>query len=62
MFSFEPGMGTPRRIAAAVDRLISLPPDERRDVRETIAAFSRREWTWERTAARLLDAAGYAKS
>jgi glycosyltransferase involved in cell wall biosynthesis len=62
MFSFEPGTGAPRRIAAAIDRLISLPADERRDVRETVAAFSRREWTWERTAARLLDAAGYAKS
>jgi glycosyltransferase involved in cell wall biosynthesis len=57
MFSFEPGVGAPRRIAEAVDRLISIPADERRELRETIAAFAGREWTWDRTAERLLEAA-----
>jgi len=57
MFSFEPGFGAPRRIADAIDRLIAVPPEERIDLREAIASVSRREWTWDRTAERLLHAA-----
>jgi glycosyltransferase involved in cell wall biosynthesis len=57
MFSFEPGTGAPLRIAAAIDRLVSLPAHDRSELRTAIAAFVRREWTWERTAERLLDAA-----
>jgi hypothetical protein len=58
LFSFEPGPGAVAAIAAGVDRLLSLPAEERAALREAVSAFVAREWTWERTAARLLDAAG----
>jgi glycosyltransferase involved in cell wall biosynthesis len=57
IFSFEPGVGAPGRIADAIDRLVALPPQERIELREAVASFSRREWTWDRTAERLLEAA-----
>lgn len=58
LFSFEPGPGAPRRIAAGIERLLALPPAERRGLRTAVSAFVPREWTWDRTAQRLLDAAG----
>jgi glycosyltransferase involved in cell wall biosynthesis len=57
LFSFEPGPGAARRLGEGLDRLLTLPADEREDLRETIRAFVRREWSWRRTADRLLDAA-----
>jgi hypothetical protein len=57
MFSFQPGAGAPRRIADGIDRLIAQPSEELTQVREAVVAFSRQEWTWDRTADRLLDAA-----
>jgi glycosyltransferase involved in cell wall biosynthesis len=57
MFSFEPGPGAPTRIAEGIDRLASLPADERGDLRTAVSAYARREWTWDRTAERLLDTA-----
>jgi glycosyltransferase involved in cell wall biosynthesis len=58
LFSFEPGAGAVRRLAAGIDRLLSLPHDERAELRNAVSAFVRTHWTWERTAAGLLDAAG----
>ncbi len=57
MFSYEPGAGGPGRIADGIDRLIAMPSEEGKRLREDVVAFSRREWTWDRTAERLLDAA-----
>lgn len=52
-----PGPGTAGRIAAGLDRLLALPEAERRALGATLSAFVAREWTWERTADRLLAAA-----
>ncbi len=57
MFSYEPGAGGPGRIADGMDRLIAQPFEEQSYLRETVVAFCRREWTWDRTAERLLEAA-----
>ncbi len=58
LFSFEPGDGAAGRLAKGVDSLLSLPVAERDELREAVSGFVRREWTWDRTAARLLEAAG----
>lgn len=55
--SFEPGPGATRRLATRLASLISEPPAERNDLGSLARAHVAREWTWERTAARLLDAA-----
>jgi glycosyltransferase involved in cell wall biosynthesis len=57
LFSFEPGSGAVGRLAAGIDRLLSLPHDERSELKKAVSAFVRTHWTWERTAAGLLDAA-----
>jgi hypothetical protein len=56
MFSFEPGSGAVHRIAEGVDRLLALPPSERARLRSSVSAFVARDWTWGRTADRLLEA------
>lgn len=58
LFSFEPGEGAVWRIAAGMDRLLALPREERDELRRAIRSFVTREWSWRRTAERLLDAAG----
>ena len=58
LFSFEPGDGAVHRLAEGVDSLLSLPVEERDELRTALSSFVRREWTWDRTAARLLEAAG----
>jgi glycosyltransferase involved in cell wall biosynthesis len=58
LFSFEPGNGAVWRIAAGMDRLLALPRGERDELRRAIRSFVTREWSWRRTAERLLDAAG----
>ncbi|HEX9311291.1 MAG TPA: glycosyltransferase [Actinomycetota bacterium] len=58
LFSFAPGAGAVRRIAAGLERLLALPEAEREEHRRRISALVGREWTWERTADRLLLAAG----
>jgi len=55
--AFEPGDGATRRLAEALDRLLALPPEERRDMAAAAREHVVREWTWERTAERLLEAA-----
>ncbi|HEX5936242.1 MAG TPA: glycosyltransferase [Actinomycetota bacterium] len=57
LFSFEPGEGTVGRLARAIDRLLSLPSEERRELRDAVSSFVATHWTWERSAARLLAAA-----
>jgi glycosyltransferase involved in cell wall biosynthesis len=58
LFSFEPGAGAVGAMVEGIDRLLSLPGDERDELRRGVSAFVAREWTWERTASRLLAAAG----
>jgi len=58
LFSFEPGAGAVRRIATGLERLLALPEAEPGELGQRISAFVGREWTWDRTADRLLLAAG----
>lgn len=57
LFSFQPGPGSTSRIADGIDRILSLRGEEREGLRLEINEFVAREWSWKRTAARLLDAA-----
>jgi glycosyltransferase involved in cell wall biosynthesis len=57
LFSFEPGDGAVHRLVEGVDRLLSLPAEERDHLRRAVSSFVAEHWTWERTAARLLAAA-----
>jgi glycosyltransferase involved in cell wall biosynthesis len=57
LLSFEPGPGAVGRIAAGVDRLLDLAAPERDEIRAAIRSLVAREWSWHRTAERLLDAA-----
>jgi len=57
LLSFEPGEGAAERLAAGIERLLSLAPEERDELRLGVSAFVGREWTWERTATRILGAA-----
>jgi glycosyltransferase involved in cell wall biosynthesis len=56
MFSFEPGEGTTRRLAAGIDGLLALPRAERAELAAAVSTFVGREWTWGRTASRILAA------
>ncbi|MGZ8597272.1 MAG: glycosyltransferase [Actinomycetota bacterium] len=56
MFSFEPGEGAVDRLTTSIDRLLSLPSAERDELRAGVSAFVGREWTWERTAEKILAA------
>lgn len=58
LFSFEPGPGAAARLGSAIERLLSLPAEERGDLRRRVSAFAADTWSWGRTADRLLDAAG----
>jgi glycosyltransferase involved in cell wall biosynthesis len=60
LFTFEPGPGAPGRIAAGLERLLELSSEERRQLKLAVSRFVSRHWTWERTAERLLAAAGVA--
>jgi len=56
LFSFEPGESSLLRLAQGIERLLALAPDEREELRLVLSAFVGREWTWERTASRILSA------
>ena len=60
LFTFDPGPGSVTAIAAGLDRLLGLSQEERDELRLGVSRFVAREWTWERTAERLLIAAGAA--
>jgi glycosyltransferase involved in cell wall biosynthesis len=57
LFSYEPGPGAASRIAERIDHLVALAENERQRLRTAVSAVVTREWTWERTADRLLGAA-----
>ena len=57
LFSFRPGPGAAARLARGLDRLLQLPAEERDELRGAVSAVVNREWTWDRTAERLLEAA-----
>lgn len=56
-FSFEPGPGAEGRIADGIDALLSIEAPERDELRAAVAATAARDWSWDRTASRLLAAA-----
>jgi glycosyltransferase involved in cell wall biosynthesis len=56
MFSFDPGEGSVDRLTTSIDRLLALPSEERDELSAGVSAFVGREWTWERTAERILAA------
>jgi glycosyltransferase involved in cell wall biosynthesis len=56
LFSFAPGEGSARRLATGIDRLLGLAVDERDALGAAVSGFVAREWTWERTASRILAA------
>jgi glycosyltransferase involved in cell wall biosynthesis len=55
--SFEPGPGATRRLGAGLQGLLAVPAEERRSLARAARAHVAAEWTWERTAERLLEAA-----
>jgi glycosyltransferase involved in cell wall biosynthesis len=55
--SFEPGDGATRRLAERLESLLAEPPDTRSDLARAARDYVAREWTWERTADKLLAAA-----
>jgi glycosyltransferase involved in cell wall biosynthesis len=55
-FSYEPGAGAVARIAAAIDGHLGLPVEDRARLREEVASFAAREWSWDHTARLLLEA------
>jgi len=57
LFSYEPGPGATRRLAAGLERLLSIPAAEREALGRRLAGVVAERWTWERTADALLDAA-----
>jgi glycosyltransferase involved in cell wall biosynthesis len=56
--SFEPGPGATRRLAAALEGLLAVPAEERLAMSVAARGHVASEWTWERTAEHLLEAAG----
>jgi glycosyltransferase involved in cell wall biosynthesis len=58
LFTFDPGPGATARIAAGLERLLGLAPDERDELRRGVSRFVADRWTWERTTDQLLAAAG----
>ena len=55
--SFEPGDGATRRLAGRLDALLAMDRSEREELSSLARAYVAREWTWERTAERLLSVA-----
>jgi glycosyltransferase involved in cell wall biosynthesis len=60
LFSFGPGPDAVANLRRGLDRLLLLPLGEREELRREVVAFVAREWSWRRTAERLLEAAGSA--
>lgn len=58
LLTFEQGERAVANLAGGIDRLLGLPLAEREELRSAVSAFVGREWTWDRTAAGLLAAAG----
>jgi len=60
LFSYRPGPGATHAIADGIDRLMSIPREERRRIAVSLAGYVGDEWSWRRTADRLLDLAASA--
>jgi glycosyltransferase involved in cell wall biosynthesis len=58
LLTFEPGEAAIVNLADGIDRLLELPVAERDELRRAVSAFVAREWTWDRTGAAILAAAG----
>jgi glycosyltransferase involved in cell wall biosynthesis len=58
LLSFEPGGGASRRVAEAIRRILELDPADRAELGAKVSRFVASEWTWERTAERILEAGG----
>ena len=56
--AFEPGDGATRRLAETIEDLLALPADVRAEMGRAAREHVATEWTWERTAERLIEAAG----
>ncbi|HXY73504.1 MAG TPA: glycosyltransferase [Actinomycetota bacterium] len=56
LFSFDPGPDAVGAIKWGILRLLALEPDERAAVASAIRAHVATEWTWERSAARYVEA------
>ena len=56
LLTFDPASPV-QGIAAALDRVLSLDRDERRELEHMASAFARRVWSWDHVASRLLDLA-----
>jgi glycosyltransferase involved in cell wall biosynthesis len=56
LLSFEPGPGATRRLAGVLEEILALPAGERAAARERVRQHVATEWTWDRTAERLLAA------
>jgi glycosyltransferase involved in cell wall biosynthesis len=53
LVTFDPN-DTPRSIADAIDRMLDLPTETRREIGVAVRRLAEREWSWERVAERLL--------
>jgi glycosyltransferase involved in cell wall biosynthesis len=62
LLSFEPGPGATRRLAGVLEEILVLPPEELSAVRERVRQHVVTEWTWDRTAERLLAAGVEARN
>jgi glycosyltransferase involved in cell wall biosynthesis len=56
LLSFAPGPGATAHLLRAMERLVEIPAEERRELGSAISEFVAREWTWERTVEKLLAA------
>jgi glycosyltransferase involved in cell wall biosynthesis len=57
LLSYAPGQGATRRVVEALWRILALPSSERAELAGAVSAYVASEWTWERTAERLLEPA-----
>ena len=57
LLGFEPGPAATGRLLIAIERILAIPQEERRELSATLSGFVAREWTWDRTAERLLEVA-----
>jgi glycosyltransferase involved in cell wall biosynthesis len=55
LFSYQPGPEAAEAIRGGIRRILELPASERAGLRRAVSAFVTSRWTWENTAARLLE-------
>jgi len=56
LFSFDPGPGAVDAIEDGIRRLLALAPADRRAIAAAVRTHVATEWTWERSAARYVEA------